>query len=84
MGRLRNSPGPDGWNGASVRLRRLSRGMKGKDMVQRILTECELEVSLPSYLAYEAGTRNPPSKVVNAVAYVFGITPEEMNKDITL
>ena len=84
MARLRKSPGPDGWNGASVRLRRISRGLRGKDMVQKILTECEVEVSVPSYLAYEAGTRNPPAKVVNAVAYVFGVTPEEMSKDITL
>ena len=84
MARLRNSPGPDGWNGMSVRLRRISRGMRGKDMIDLILKECELEVSLPSYLAYEAGTRSPPSRVASAVAFVFGITPEEMNKPIDL
>ena len=84
MARLRNNPGPEGWNGHSVRVRRVSRGLRGRDMVELILNRCELEVSLPSYLAYEQGTRRPPARVARAVAYVFGISLEEMNKPIDL
>ena len=84
MVRLRNNPGPEGWNGHAVRVRRVSRGLRGKDMVDLILKRCELEVSLPSYLAYEQGTRTPPARVARAVAYVFGISSKEMNKPIDL
>ena len=84
MARLRNSPGPDGWNGHSVRVRRVARGLRGRDMVDLLLKRCDLEVSLPSYLAYEAGTRNPPARLARGVAYVFGISAEEMNRPIDL
>ena len=53
-------------------------------MVDLLLKRCDLEVSLPSYLAYEAGTRNPPSRLARGVAYVFGISAEEMNRPIDL